>query len=526
MEESPASWRAPSSGEMAALDQQTISSGITSIELMERAGGVVVDAIRELLPPGAKDSKVVVVCGPGNNGGDGLVIARRLVDDGLSVVAVLADAARYSTECRAQLVAFPQAVTLEGCSETARAACGGRVISHLEFLSHLENARVVVDALLGTGQREAPRGGVRQLVEAVAREKSRRPEMLVVSVDVPTGIDADTGATLAPCVVADHTVTIELLKRGMVQFPGREACGAIRVVPIGISGRDGIEFGIVEGGAVPTLKRRSPATHKGAQGRVLVIAGSAAMPGASALAVLGALRSGSGLVSRVTKPSWTGVEVAPECMNVVLECERPRYVEDDAERLVEAIAAADSVVVGPGLGRDPETGRFVHRCVDSLRAMRKRCVFDADALALISLHQIDVQGLDGVVTPHPGEAAMLLGISTEEVQRDRFSAVKRLYDRLGVVCLLKGAGTLVWDGERGGIIARGTPYLATAGSGDVLSGIIATTLNRFERCFESTTCGAYIHAVAGERASRSSGGPIIASDVAWAAASVVGELER
>lgn len=526
VEESPSSWRAPSSAEMATLDQQTISAGVSSLELMERAGGVVVDAIREVLPRRGNESKVVVLCGPGNNGGDGLVVARRLVDDGMSVLAVLTDASRYSTECRAQLASFPYTVALEGGSDVAHAACGGRSITQHDLASRLAEAHLVVDALLGTGQRDAPRDGVRDLIEIAMREKARRPELIVLSVDIPTGVDADTGARYSPHVVADFTVSIELLKRGMVQFPGRDACGEIRVVPIGISGREGIEFGVVEGSARPSMKRRSPAAHKGTQGRVLVIAGSAAMPGASALAVLGALRSGSGLVSRVTKPSWSGVEVTPECMNVILDSPEPHYTEDDAALLVEAIGAADSVVVGPGLGRHAETGRFVQRCIDSLRAMKKRSVIDADALALISMHQIDLKGIDGVITPHPGEAAMLLGVSNDEVQRDRFSSVKKLHERLGVACLLKGAGTLVWDGERGGIIARGTPYLATAGSGDVLSGIIATALHRCESVFDSTVCGAYIHAVAGERASQSSGGPIIASDVAVAAASVVGEFER
>jgi NAD(P)H-hydrate epimerase len=512
---------------MAMLDEQAISSGVSSLELMERAGGVVVDAIREIVSiTGASAQKIIVLCGPGNNGGDGLVIARRLADDGFSVLAVLADAARYSPECRAQLTAFPYAVALEGSGEVAQGACGGRMLSRAEFLSRLADSSIVVDALLGTGQRSAPRGGVGELVTALSSEKQRRPGVIVVSVDIPTGVDADTGALYSPHIVADHTISIELVKRGMLQFPGRAACGAIRVVPIGIDRREGIEFGIIERGRVPTLKRRAPNTHKGAQGRVLAIGGSAAMPGASALAVLGALRSGSGLVSRVTKPTWVGVDVAPECMNVVLSSSEPHYVEDDCAKLGDAIAAADVVVLGPGLGRSPETAEFVRSLLNSLRLEKKRCVIDADALGLIAMHRIELKGIQGVITPHPGEASMLLGISTDEVQMDRFAAVKKLYERYGVVSLLKGAGTLVWDGQRGGIIARGTPYLATAGSGDVLAGIIATCLNRIEEVFESTVCGAYIHAVAGERATRLSGGPIIASDVAWASASVVGELER
>lgn len=527
IDEAPSSWFAPSSAEMARLDRETIASGVSSVELMERAGGVVVDAIRELLN-GHEDVEpsILVLCGPGSNGGDGLVIARRLADEGVRVTAVVAEAARYSSDCLFQLRSFSGAVVLAGSGEVAVQACGGRTIAHDDFTRSLHEATIVVDALLGTGQRDAPRGAIASLIEAVTAERARRSDLTVVAVDIPTGIDADTGAVYSPHIVADHTVSIELVKRGMMQFPAREACGSIRVVPIEISGRNGIEFSIIEGSRVPSQAARPADAHKGMQGRVLVIGGSAAMPGASALAVLGALRAGAGLVSRVTKPSWTGVAVAAECMHVSIDDPRPYYVEEDLAALQEPIAIADAIVVGPGLGRAPETGRFLERLLNSLRSLAKRVVIDADALALIAAQGIDLAGIDGVITPHPGEAATLLGVSAGEIQRDRFTAVKALVDRYHIVALLKGAGTLVWDGSTGGIIARGTPYLATAGSGDVLSGILATSLKGCERVFDAVVRGAYIHAVAGERASAASGGPIIASDIAWSAASVVGEFER
>lgn len=527
LDESPSSWWAPSSAEMARLDGETIRSGVSSIELMERAGGVVVDAIRELLNAhhGSAPS-VLILCGPGNNGGDGLVIARRLADEGVPVTGVVADAARYSPDCLFQLRSFPSAVVLAGSGDVASQACGGRSISQDDFTRSLRDATIVVDALLGTGQREAPRGAIASLIEQVMAEKARRSSLTVLAVDLPTGIDADTGAVHFPHIVADHTVSIELVKRGMMQFPAREACGSIRVAPIEISGRSGIEFSIIEGSRIPSLAPRPADAHKGMQGRVLVIGGSAAMPGASALAVLGSLRAGAGLVSRVTKPSWTGVAVAAECMHVSIDDPLPYYVEDDLSALQEPIAIADAIVVGPGLGRAPETGRFLEELLNSLRSLKKRVVIDADALTLIADRRIDLAGIDGVITPHPGEAATLLGVSTADIQRDRFSAVKALGDRYHIVALLKGAGTLVWDGSVGGIIARGTPYLATAGSGDVLSGILAASLKGCDRIFDAVVRGAYIHAVAGERASVASGGPIIASDIAWSAASVMGELAR
>lgn len=527
MDESASSWFAPSSAEMARLDRETIASGVSSVELMERAGGVVVDAIRELLNVHEDAApSVLILCGPGNNGGDGLVIARRLADEGIRVTAVVADAARYSSECLLQIRSFPSAVVLAGSGEVALHACGGRAISQEDFARSLRDATIVVDALLGTGQREAPRGAIAHLIEQVTAERARRAGLIVLAVDLPTGIDADTGAVHSPHIVADHTVSIELMKRGVMQFPAREACGSIRVAPIEISGRSGIEFSIIEGSRIPLRAARPADAHKGMQGRVLVIGGSAAMPGASALAVLGALRAGAGLVSRVTKPSWGGVAVAPECMHVIIDDPRSHYVEEDLSALHDAIRAADAIVVGPGLGRDADTGRFLAALLNSLRALKKRVVIDADGLALIAHQRIDLAGIDGVITPHPGEAATLLGVSAADIQKDRFSAVKALGERYHIVALLKGAGTLVWDGSVGGIIARGTPYLATAGSGDVLSGILAASLKGCERVFDAVIRGAYIHAVAGERASAASGGPIIASDIAWSAASVVGEFER
>ncbi len=527
VDESPSSWFAPSSAEMARLDADTIASGVSALELMERAGGVVVDAIKELvLTRHDVSSHVLILCGPGNNGGDGLVIARRLADDGINVTAIVADAPRYSPECLAQIRSFPSAAVIEGSGEPAVSACGGRVISHHNFARALDSATLIIDALLGTGQRDAPRGSIGSLVERVAAEKARRPDLVVLAVDIPTGVDADTGALYTPHISADYTVSIELVKRGMMQFPGREACGAIRVVPIEISGRSGIEFSVIEGARIPSPSTRPADAHKGMQGRVLVIGGCAAMPGASALAALGALRAGAGLVSRATKPSWMGVQVAPECMNVVIDDHRPFFVPEDSDHLGDAVAVADTLVVGPGLGRAPETARFLEAVLNTIRSRSKRVVIDADALVLIASHQIDLAGIEGVITPHQGEAATMLGVSTADIQRDRFSAVKALCERYHVTALLKGAGTLVWDGKTGGIIARGTPYLATAGSGDVLSGIVATCLKSSDRIFDATVLGAYIHAVAGERASAASGGPIIASDIAWAAASVVGEFER
>jgi hydroxyethylthiazole kinase-like uncharacterized protein yjeF len=516
----------PSSAEMANLDARTIRGGIASRELMERAGARVAEFIahRVSLHP-TRSPHVVIVCGPGNNGGDGLVISRWLSAHDISCSTVIAQAGRYSPEFVEQLLLAREALIVGTKPEPLRDANRIRTISTNDFRSELAGATIIVDALLGTGQSAAPRGDIASLVAAIEECRRDRSDIEVVSVDIPTGTNPDTGAVYEPCVKADHTVCIELIKRGLMQFPARERCGEIVAIPIGISDRAGVEFVMAEAGAVPRIQRRGPNAHKGIQGRVLVIGGSAAMPGASALAVLGALRVGAGLVSRSTKATWTGADLIPECMHVNVSGDTPHFVEEDCDELVEAIAQADSVVLGPGLGRSRETGRFVQGCLNSIRLMGKRAIIDADALTLMAVEGLDARGIEGIITPHPGEAASMLDSTPQIIQGDRFAAVKALRERFGLVTLLKGAGTLVWNGAQGSVVARGTPYLATAGSGDILSGILATSCIGCKNLYDAAVQGAYIHAVAGERAAQKTGGPIVASDIAFAAASVIGDLE-
>lgn len=516
----------PSGAEMARLDADTIEKGTPSIELMERAGAVVADFVgHQVLDRSRSNPHVVVCCGPGNNGGDGLVIARRLLAAGIRCSVVVTRATRYSPDFLEQARQLPEILIGGSRPDALNAFSQVRSISSGELNALLGSATSLVDALLGTGQRDAPRGDLASLIRAIRECQRENSDLKVIAVDIPTGVNPDTGAVYEPSIQADHTVCIELIKRGLMQFPARERCGEILSVSIGISERSGVEFSLAEREHVARFSRRSPNAHKGTQGRVLVIGGSAAMPGASSLVALGALRAGVGLVFRATKSAWTGAEVTPECMHVHVSGNTPHFVEEDCDELVEAISQADVVVVGPGLGRHRETGRFVQGCLNTIRLKGKRAVIDADALTLISSESISICGVEGIITPHPGEAATMLGTTTEVIQRDRFTAVRGLYDRFGVVSLLKGAGTLVWGETNGVVVARGTPYLATAGSGDILSGIVAECCVGGVDTYQAAVQGAYIHAVAGERATARTGGPIIASDIALAAASVIGDLQ-
>jgi NAD(P)H-hydrate epimerase len=559
---------------MAALDRAAMAAGVAAAELMERAGAAVVRRLTQLIP---QSGEVVVLCGPGNNGGDGLVVARLLTQAGFTVTTVLVAAPRYSRECLAQVglitqlpgATQPHILSTSALSGEPAPAALAEILPHPVHVSPhaiaqlLAKAAVVVDALLGTGQRgvahstatphakPASAEPIPALIQLVATARRAHPRMKVVAVDIPTGVDGDTGAVGELHIEADLTVTFECCKRGMLQFPARSACGRIEVAPLGIThnGPDApeVEFRAVQGlVGLPVLPPRRPDLHKGDLGRVLVIGGSAAMPGAAVLAVLGALHAGAGVVTRVTRSSWPQPSAPAECMNLILPGAAATLEPSDLSAILDACARADVVVVGPGVGLAPAVAEFLRQFVEALRksagaaageaaltttgnppgVVRPKLVVDADALTCIAAHSIQLAGLPVVITPHPGEAQRLLGTDPAVDAADRFAVVRALARRWGVVTLLKGAGTLVHDGSRGVLVARGTPYLATAGSGDVLSGVIAALLHRVATVQDAAVLGAYVHACAGERAAARSGGPILASEVAAAVSAEVGGLER
>ena len=519
-------WMLPSSAEMAQCDAETISQGTPALELMERAGGVVADQIMTILK-GAVQQYVLVLCGPGNNGGDGLVVARHLAQHGVPVTALVAGAERYSAECMEQLKSFPSVVTVQPVAPALLAACASaQAICEEELSALFSSATVVVDALLGTGQHAILGDRISDLVRRVVQGRSERGDLAVVAVDIPTGIDCNTGAVTTPHITADLTVCIELIKRGLLQFPARAACGRIVVAAIGITVQKNIEFSAVHDSTLPKLSPRKSEAHKGDFGRVLVLGGSVSMPGAPILAALGALRSGAGLVSLVTKGSWRGALAPLECINELLPGEGAFMCQDDVARTLELAASNDVVVLGPGLGMAQETGQFVAAVIAGLTTLGKPAVIDADALNHIAQQGIKLSDLRALITPHPAEAGRLLGQTTAEIQSDRFAAVRELSQHYGCAVLLKGAGTLLYAEGKGALVPRGTPYLAVAGSGDVLSGVIAACMARTTTLFGAAALGAYIHAAAGEAASQRSSGPILASEIALAVPSIIGALER
>jgi hydroxyethylthiazole kinase-like uncharacterized protein yjeF len=501
----------PSAQEMSALDRETLDRGVTALDLMERAGAAVAERTLAAYP---EARSAVVLCGPGNNGGDGLVLARILAGRGISTRVVLVAAKRYSPECVEQLRAVSDVRVFGGIASFE--AVDERMLQPVtasELRDLCELSDVVIDALLGTGQKDAPRGPIAEIIEVVGAAKKLGARFRVIAVDIPTGVNGDTGNTFCPHLVADRTVAVQCIKRGMLQFPARGACGVIEAVDIGIAGKVAVEYSLVAKENLPAMLPRPADAHKGILGKVLVIGGSLAMPGAPMLAALGALRAGSGIVSRCVRRGWETIPPLPEAMFEVLSGNATTFQPSDVASLAEMAGRYDVFVIGPGLGTDSGTADFLVGLLEVLRARAARVIIDADALNLLAIRKVTLRGLAAIVTPHPGEASRLLGISSSEVQRDRFGAVREIATRLEAIAVLKGAGSLIHDGTVGKLVAEGTPYLATPGSGDVLAGILAACAVRTQSLWEAAVLGVWLHAMAGIAAAERRRGPILASEI-------------
>ncbi len=510
----------PAPEEMRRAEDRTIKLGTSALDLMERAGRAIGKEIGLRITPG---STPIVLCGHGNNGGDGLVVARTLLNEGFSPVTVIISSKSYSPLVVVNARAFVNAggsLFLFGSGSSGELTGLTRMISNEELARHLSHASVVVDALLGIGQKGDPRGLVRSLVELVGIHSIHDK---VVAIDVPTGIDSDEGKAFSPHVSATTTYAVECIKRGMLQYPARALCGKIFAIPIGISCDHIAKFELLSPrGAI--LAARSPESHKGNFGRVLVVGGCNQYPGAPVLAALGALRAGAGIVT-LSAPSTSLVPLEV----TILPSSRSKDGALQLGSLVDhrkALPTYNSVIIGPGLGQSNGTREFLIGFLKAIAKLQLPAVIDADALNLIAplLNRAKIAlEANWVVTPHPGEASRLLGCSTTDVQTARYHAAQALAERTTGVVLLKGAGTIVCNQERGFVLSQGTPYLATPGSGDVLSGVIGALLAQGFDPLTAASIGASLHASAGEKASQRTGGTIVATDIASAISEAVGD---
>jgi NAD(P)H-hydrate epimerase len=502
--------------EMRAIERESDARGVTYAMMMENAGRSVADAIRRRLDVAGKT--VLVLVGPGNNGGDGLVAARYLHDAGARIICYLWHRKIEGDENYDLVV--------------ERGIACRRVEEDSDFSilrQHLATTQVVIDALLGTGIARPIEGQLKALLEVVrVATDERRPAPLMVAVDVPTGLNVDTGALDPAAVPANLTVTFANPKRGQYLFPGAAAVGDLVVADIGTPPElaDGVQVELTTPEKVRTLLPARPLdAHKGTFGRALIVAGSANYTGAAYLAGAAATRVGTGLVTMGLIPSLHPIIAGKltEATYLIL-AEEIGVLAPDAVRLVhERVKDYEALLVGPGLSQEEPTVEFVHQLLGvKARAGRPKIGFQAGtaditetALALPPL-VIDADGLNALVraaewwkrlsgpvvlTPHPGEMARLLGCSTRDVQADRIGVVQRAAAEWGQVVVLKGAYSLIAapDG-RTAINPFANPGLASAGTGDVLAGAIVGLLAQGLAAFDAARVGCYLHSLAGELA--------------------------
>ena len=451
--------------------------------LMKRAGGACYQVFTTHFPDA---QRVLVLTGRGNNGGDGYVFAARAKEAGLSV----------------QLCNMGDAADLTGNAAQARDAwlADKGVIDHIERID-FNSADVIVDALLGTGLSGPLRVEFQRLICKI--NQAGKP---VLSVDIPSGLNADTGAVSDVAVKATATVTFVALKQGLFTGKSSDHCGQIYFSSLGISD----QFALLAATTVSRtsysqlnglLTPRSRVSHKGAFGRIMLVGGNIGMPGAVRLAGEAALRTGSGLVKVLTHPLNQFMVTAgrPELMLAAVEEEKI-----DNNTLFDW---ASNLVVGPGLGRDDWAKKLFNCAVTSDLPI----VLDADGLNLLA--DSPIRKDNWILTPHPGEAANLLGCTITQIEQDRFTAVRELQNSFGGVVILKGAGTLICDDKRIYVANVGNPGMASGGMGDVLSGIIGGLVAQGLNLAQAAMLAVCIHGLAGDLAAKRNERGLLASDL-------------
>jgi len=463
--------------QVRALDQAAIGDGIAGIELMERAALAALAALQRRWP---QARTLCVLCGPGNNGGDGFLLAALARAAGLqaSVIALPGQPSGDAALARERFVGE-----------------GGEMSSVTETLP---DADVYVDALFGSGLNRAPAGDAARLITAVNAQS--RP---VLALDVPSGLDSDLGVAFEPCLRATATVCFVGWKRGLFTANGPDQCGerslATLAVPSHVHAHAEADAMLLTPQTLPPRPRDS---HKGRYGHVLAIGGDLGAGGAVRMCGEAAARVGAGLVSIATREANVGPVLGgrPELM--------PHGVH--VPRNLEALLARASVLaIGPGLGQDDWGQGLWYAGLDA----GKPTVLDADGLNLLAGGRRALPERV-VLTPHPGEAGRLLETTTAEVQADRFAAVRKLAQKFSAVVVLKGAGSLIADANgRTAVCPWGNPGMASGGMGDVLTGVIAGLLAQGLGTWEAACLGVGLHARAGDLAARAGERGLLASDL-------------
>jgi len=510
--------------EMRDAEAAVNAAGLAYPTMMEQAGSAVAQEIARILP--VQQRAVLVLVGPGNNGGDGLVAARYLHDAKATVNVVLTQQ-RKANDDNLRLVRERGIPMLDFGDAGAPATLRDLVAA----------ADIVIDALLGTGARLPIGGALKALLGIVREELAARDDHspLVVAVDLPSGLDADSGRLDPSALQADVTVTFAFPKRGHYLFPGAAFVGKLLVADIGIPdeavANAGLDLADADG-VVQRLPRRPADAHKGTFGKLLVLSGCANYTGAAYLCAMAAYRVGAGLVTLALPRAIHPILAAKahETTFLPLPEAEPGYLGEEAlPALLAALAGYDTLLVGCGLGTLAQTRGLVRRLLGSGQALAgKRIVIDADGLNALaeSPQWADALPAGCVLTPHPGEMARLTGLSADDIAADRVGVAMSRAAAWKQIVLLKGAHTIVAapDG-RATVNPFATAALATAGTGDVLAGAIAGLLAQGADPYDAAVCGAFVHGLAGEAMAGEIGETgVIASDLLPALPQVIKAL--
>jgi NAD(P)H-hydrate epimerase len=496
--------------EMQRIDRATIDEiGMPGAVLMEQAGRACAEEAERFLPED-RPGRVAVVCGKGNNGGDGLVAARHLHHAGHQVDIFL--------------LAHPDSLLGDALLNKHildKLNLPLRVMASAESLRALDLSRydVVVDAIFGTGLTSEVRGVFASAIGAI-----NQAGVPVVAIDLPSGLSSDTGSVMGCAVEATATVSFGAPKRGHLLYPGAKLIGDLTVVDIGFPPHlfpngPGATWLLTDEDLTPYLQQREPDAHKGDFGHLLVVAGSPDRPGAAGLCCRAACRTGAGLVTLASSREVIDrvVTASVEFMGVAVH---------NFEDLVGACAGKQVVALGPGLGQAPQIAMLARRAAVDLSLPM---VIDADGLNNLvgQIDSLKAAKAERVLTPHPGEMARLLEIRSAEVQQDRIGACRTLATRCGCVAVLKGACTVVCDAdETTFLIPTGNAGMAAGGAGDVLTGTIGALMCQGLSGLEAATVGAYLHGAAGDLATRKRGQRgQIASDLIEQLPSVIKQVE-
>ncbi len=482
--------------EMQELDHRAEAEyGVSSLILMENAGA---GAVREMERyfPRLYRSRVSVVCGKGNNGGDGFVVARHLANRGTEVqVLLLAKKDELKGDAAINLgIAEKTGIPLVEVM-TARDLHGRREV--------LATSDLIVDAILGTGLTGPARG-----ISAEAIQLLNTLQRPLVALDIPSGLGSDDGRMQEPCIQAYLTLTFALPKRSLLLYPAARCTGEVRVVDIGVPRvlltDPKLPVNLTDSEAVrAALPLRDPDAHKGTYGHVLVLAGSPGKTGAAALSSLGALRTGAGLVTLALPEGLNDLMEAKltEVMTVGLpETEERTVAFEAADALLDLMEGKRVLALGPGLSTHPETARLVETLIKSAKIP---LVIDADGVTVLARHPeiLSKASVPVILTPHPGELSRLLSVPKEEVIEKRIPIAQKVTSTYNVYLVLKGARTLI--AEPGGAVyinPTGNPGMATGGVGDVLTGMIASFVSQGLAPGQAAVAGVYLHGLAGDLA--------------------------